>query len=329
MTKGLEVFNVAPEGILYNIDKAKQKLQQPLNQAWIKQRSQGGTTLSYIGGHTVIELLNSAFNYQWSFEVIKEDIVPSLPKPAFSGWGKQRKPVLNPDGSQKMEEQPPVAKVLGRLTVPGLGIKEQYGSKVLIGGATEQESAFKSATTDAMKKCASLFGIGLELYKNEEELMNPVQHEEYQQVAPAQMQVAPAQVDVAQFQTAAQHFNQAPAQELQYSAPAQRAVGDDMPITPAQQAPIQTAPPIQPVPTQQTAPPIQQSATSGAAPLTWEPGDVQRLKDLKVIMGITSNDGLLPYLKKFFDNENVTIQTLSPSNVKAFNVFLTKQAELL
>lgn len=49
------------------------------------------------------------------------------------------------------EPQPPVAKVLGRLTVPGLAIKEQYGSKVLVGGATEQESAFKSASTDALK----------------------------------------------------------------------------------------------------------------------------------------------------------------------------------
>jgi hypothetical protein len=77
--------------------------------------------------------------------------------------------LFNSDGTPKLEAQPPYLQIRGRLTVPGLGVKEQYGTKILVGGASEQEGASKSASTDALKKCATLFGIGLELYGGSEE----------------------------------------------------------------------------------------------------------------------------------------------------------------
>lgn len=139
-----------------NIDKehAKEVIQRKIDPRLIKQRDAGGNKkLDYISGSTVIRLLNEAFNYQWSFEVIEEVLVTSLPK-----WDKYKKEDV---------AQPPYIKILGRLTVPGYGIKEQYGTKILLGGATEQEGASKSAATDALKKCATLLGIGLELYEDE------------------------------------------------------------------------------------------------------------------------------------------------------------------
>ena len=48
-------------------------------------------------------------------------------------------------------------------------VKESFGSKSVIGGQSVQESLFKVAQSDALKKCASLLGIGSELYRRGEE----------------------------------------------------------------------------------------------------------------------------------------------------------------
>lgn len=151
----------------FEMDAARAVLTAKLDPSWIKSREVSGTKLSYIEGNIVIDLLNTAFNYQWSFEIVEKEIVPSLPKAMVKWENRKRVPDLDENGKQKYQPQPPVAQVLGRLTVPGLGIREQYGSKVIIGGATEQEHTFKSAATDALKKCASLFGIGAELYRDD------------------------------------------------------------------------------------------------------------------------------------------------------------------
>jgi recombination DNA repair RAD52 pathway protein len=282
MTKGLEVFTVGHEAIRYDLEGAKSTLKAKLDPQWIKQRTQGKATLSYIGGNTVIHLLNHAFNYQWSFEIVSEDIVQSIPK--VNKWAKGDQP--------KTEEQPPVAKVLGRLTVPGLGIKEQYGSKVLIGGASEQESAFKSASTDALKKCASLFGIGLELYGDEEYNFEEQQTSTPEPVKPVsqpkQEQQAPA------------------SQTLKPTTPAQ-----EQPAKPAKQEPAQA-----------------QTASAGAVDhSTWDQNDINRLKELKAILGVTENSQLDPYVREFLDSQEMTYLNIVPQNVKAFNIFLAKKAE--
>lgn len=303
MSKGLEVFHMEPK---FDVENAKRVVEEKLNQSWIKQRKQGGATLSYIGGHTVIRLLNKAFGYQWSFEIVTEEVKESLPKAAFSGYGQNKKAVMETikvlEGDkwvdkqvQKMDPQPPVAKVLGRLTVPGLGIKEQYGSKVIIGGATEQESAFKSASTDALKKCASLFGIGLELYGEDEGFDDEV----VQAIQPQPMQSV---------------------QEPVKQTPS--LVQEPVKQTPP---PVQEQAPQEPA-KQQQAP--QQTATQ-SAPGQWNQDDINRLKELKAILGVTNNAQLDPYVREFFDNPNVTFGNITPDNIKAVNIFLTKKAESL
>lgn len=285
MTNGLDVFNVGKGQLAWELDEAKKTLNGKLNSNWVKTRQQGNTTLSYIGGHTVIRLLNKAFNYQWSFEIVSEEVVKSLPK-----YDKYKKTEV---------AQPPVAKVLGRLTVPGLGVKEQYGSKVLIGGATEQESAFKAASTDAMKKCASLFGIGLDLYGEDEGL------ETTDEMVEEGMSGVPVQTP------------QEPTPAPQYEQHTYVPPVEDVPPTPE---------PEQAPPAKQEQAPAQQAST---VPGGWNQQDINRLKELKQILGITDNAQLDPYVREFFDNPNVTYANINPDNIKAVNIFLAKKAEVV
>lgn len=122
----------------------------------------------YISGSTVIGYLNAAFDNDWDFITTDEWIENSIDK------------VIKPKngvGQEVVIAQPPVAHVKGHLIVRYYDEnnnyrsieKTGYGSKILIGGATEQESVFKSAATDAMKKAATHLGLGLELYRNENE----------------------------------------------------------------------------------------------------------------------------------------------------------------
>lgn len=145
--------------------KAKEVITRELPDGLIKQRSAGRSgNLSYISGSTVIDLLNEAFGYLWNWEAQREWMQESVEK-------------FNPKYDKEPVPQNPVAHVMGILTVylpqdDGTTLeirKTGYGSKSVIGGQSEQESVFKAAGTDAMKKAASLFGIGLELYRDEEE----------------------------------------------------------------------------------------------------------------------------------------------------------------
>lgn len=295
----------------FSLDNAIATVSQPLNPKWIEQRKVGGTTLSYIGGHVVIRLLNKAFGYQWSFEIVNEQIVPSIPK--LNKYAKA--------GQDPMEPQPPVVKILGRLTVPGLGVKEQYGSKVLIGGASEQESAFKSASTDALKKCASLFGIGLDLYGEAEGLENnisydeqaPVQYAPVQESAPVQIPQQQPQQPVAQkFPTAAQAQEQGQL-AMQQNENFQPNTDD----APAESQTVLT-------PNVQQAPAQPQAETSGPARLyAWPPQEVMKMRDLKAQLGVDDNSQLDPYVREFLNNPDVTIQNITPDSITAFNVFLS------
>lgn len=147
--------------------KAKDVIVRPIPDQLIKQRpGGGGKSLSYLSGNTVVDLLNEAFGYLWSWEQTEQ-------------WVQKSEPKFNPKYDKEPVPQGPVAHVKGRLTVhipqedgSILNItKTGYGSKAIMGTQMDQESIFKAAGTDALKKAASLFGIGLELYRDEDEQM--------------------------------------------------------------------------------------------------------------------------------------------------------------
>lgn len=159
------------------------KLAHQIPEYVIQEREAGkGTTLSYISGATVIDILNTTFGYLgWNFEVLKEWKEESIP--FFQKKSKWWSP--SPENLAKNEKgeegawlaQAPVAWVKGRLTVfvedeqgnTRQIVKEAYGSKSIIGKQSEQEHIFKSAQTDALKKAASLLGIGAQLYRGTDE----------------------------------------------------------------------------------------------------------------------------------------------------------------
>ena len=61
--------------------KAKEVIARTLPDQLIKQREGGGKKiLSYVSGSTVIDLLNEAFGYLWSWDVVEQFVQESQPK---------------------------------------------------------------------------------------------------------------------------------------------------------------------------------------------------------------------------------------------------------
>lgn len=104
----------------------------------VKQRQGGGGRMfDYVETHTVIHRLNSATNGEWSFYV------------------------------KDVQWRSDLLIVLGELTIPGLGTRSGFGvQKVSDRGG---EDLVKGASSDALKKAATLFGVALELYGSDYE----------------------------------------------------------------------------------------------------------------------------------------------------------------
>ena len=133
------------------------------------RRGAGGKELSYVSGNYVIDALNRAFGYNWDWTVEKcwiEQFVPWT-KRGYQG---------SPD--EVKEDVGSVAHVLGTLKVrihddttneDVIITKSGLGSKSIIGNQAEQESIYKAAMTDSIKKAASLLGIAADLYRDDNE----------------------------------------------------------------------------------------------------------------------------------------------------------------
>ena len=116
-------------------------LERPFNPEQIKQREGNfGKMLDYIEGHAVIQRLNDAFEGDWSFAILRHDVLK--------------------DSDEVI--------VLGELKA-GDTAKSQFGSSRITHNSQSGEMVsladdFKAAATDALKKCATLLGVGLHLY---------------------------------------------------------------------------------------------------------------------------------------------------------------------
>ena len=120
-------------------------LQAPFAPADIKQREGNfGKTLDYLETHTVIQRLNEALVGDWSFHIVEH--------------------VVREDLSEVI--------VVGKL-VAGEIVKMQIGSASLKRHRQSGElmclgDDLKAAASDALKKCATLLGVGLQLYRSDE-----------------------------------------------------------------------------------------------------------------------------------------------------------------
>ncbi len=117
----------------------RETLERPFDESQLKtKRGTFGNQVTYLEGAAVIARLNDAFDANWSFEVVEHKV---------------------------FEDE---ILVLGRLTAEGI-TKSQFGSTRITRNRDSGEQVslgddLKAATTDAIKKCATLLGVGLYLY---------------------------------------------------------------------------------------------------------------------------------------------------------------------
>jgi len=117
----------------------REVLERQFDDAQLKtKKGTFGNQVTYIEGAAVIARLNEAFEGTWSFEVVE----------------------------YKVFEDEIV--VLGKLTAEGI-VKSQFGSTRITRNRDTGEQVslgddLKAASTDAIKKCATLLGVGLYLY---------------------------------------------------------------------------------------------------------------------------------------------------------------------
>jgi hypothetical protein len=142
MPAGLFAFSINP--IIKENTMNREILEQPFGPEQIKQREGNfGKMLDYIEGHAVIQRLNDAFDGEWSFTMTKYEIL------------KETDEVI----------------VIGQLNAGGI-VKSQFGSSRITraretGDIISLADDLKAAATDALKKAATLLGVGLHLYRNE------------------------------------------------------------------------------------------------------------------------------------------------------------------
>jgi hypothetical protein len=140
---------------IMNMERAfsEEELIRPFDRKDIKSREGAyGKKLDYIEGHKVIERLNRATGNRWSFEVI------SVQKHQAERHTDKR--------TGESVAYPSYWSALVCLTIPSMGSRMQVGTKAITGN---EENDIKGAITDGLKKAATLFGVGLELYEADDE----------------------------------------------------------------------------------------------------------------------------------------------------------------
>lgn len=197
-----------------NVDnEIRKELSNKLNPNLIKEKPAGGPkrqnpktgkweepTLSYISANTCIDILNKIFGHNWSMKIIDHWMEPGYKqivkqKKDFKTnelvWPKGTNPPLNSiktdaAGNKFIElEQGPSAWCIVELTVKLKDengevyeiTKSAFGSQSITGGqSTQSQNGYKGAQSDALKKAATLLGIALELYRdeNEEEVFDEI-----------------------------------------------------------------------------------------------------------------------------------------------------------
>lgn len=121
-------------------EKAKSVIERPLDKSRVKSRQGGqGMTFDYIGTEHAIQLLNEAFDYSWDSRVVEHEILSdgslAVALVEIKVWDESGSPI----------------------------VKQQFGS-CNINRGVDPGAALKGAASDGLKKCASQFGVALELY---------------------------------------------------------------------------------------------------------------------------------------------------------------------
>lgn len=307
---------------------ALMSIQQPTRREWIKDRKVGNQIFSYVSGDLVIRLLNKAFRNRWSFEIKDTRVVESTDK-----WDKYKKENVS---------QSPVVQVLGSLTVPGWGTREQWGAQPIVGGQETQEHAFKAAGTDAMKKCASMFGITLDLYGQsgiEELMITPEDYlrDDTETFAKIKENILNRDKNIGQAEPDLEaEENQVEEIKEDVNANTEFDNALDIPQQNNQDNLVQTNEEIPAVNEkeinvsvveEEVAPPAPTSSpstqTKAAGIGKWRHEDIMEMKEIKNILGLEDNSELDKYVKEFMNNDQVTMKGhITHSNIRDFITFI-------
>lgn len=117
-------------------------LQRTPPEAIHRRKGPGGITLSYLTQQYVTRLLNEVFGFDWDFDILWEQI------------GKGEVIVKG-----RLTVRTPKGRVITKTQFGGSQIKRARDGTPL-----SVADDLKAAASDALKKCASLLGVGLDLY---------------------------------------------------------------------------------------------------------------------------------------------------------------------
>ena len=149
-------------------------LTTPTPEEYIEERqARGGSMVKYVPGHYFIQRLNECFGFLWSYDithnfelngqiVVKGELSVTLPGRTMTKEF--------PDGSKEIVKFEPftIKKTqFGSSEVKKYAkdIKDKKGNiKYKAGDIIDLGDDYKGAATDAMKKCATQFGIFLDVY---------------------------------------------------------------------------------------------------------------------------------------------------------------------
>lgn len=128
-------------------DAQRAALSRPTPEAAIRSRpGGGGKSYKFVRSDWVVRQLNKIFGHNWSWEILETKLLPT-------------------------PEDPLEVVVIGRLTVHAQAeetiVKQQYGGVQIKrsrdGQILSLASDLKSASSDALKKCATLLGLALDV----------------------------------------------------------------------------------------------------------------------------------------------------------------------
>ncbi|MGF0347763.1 Rad52/Rad22 family DNA repair protein [Rhodococcus sp. IEGM1300] len=270
-------------------NEEKRSLQQRLKDAVSREHAKkkkglGGKQVSYLKSETVTQVLNEIVPGGWSFEVVERFREEMYIKP-------------NKEVNQ-FEFGGYTYHVHGRLTIDGLGSRDQFGAKPAVGNKDSDSNGYKAASSSAMVKCAAMFDIGRDIYtpENEKYQETQPQMESQWQQEPQQTYNNVVQMPQQQYDTYAQQgFPQQQMQGYidpnQYQQPQQQMnyyVDPNTQPQPQQdmnyghtqqqvpfpeQAPFNQAPQGFPMPAQEVAPPATPEQRDALPEAFWNPAD--------------------------------------------------------
>ena len=136
---------------------AEEVLNTPIPAELIQQREQSGQTLNYINSATAVAILNRAFGVGgWEFVKIASGV-----RETMEDKYKKKGHTMVYEGELRVFIPDAITGAIRRdnyASFPG------FGTKTMFGGANEDQMADKSAQSDCLKKCASIVGVGSQLY---------------------------------------------------------------------------------------------------------------------------------------------------------------------